>query len=390
MTDYKSLLDYAKTDTQRNVIKACIKAGSNSKASKLLGTGRRSIDKAVNRVKEHAARQGFAPEHDMKKPAPQGFHVKGVSSLYDDEGNLKIQWVKTSADKDDELRRVMDAFTEAFADMRGASYDVSAPSQVNDDLLTVYPMGDPHIGMYAWAEEAGEDFDCDIAERNLTNAVKNLVERSPDSKTAIVLNLGDFFHSDSLENRSLNSGHSFDVDSRWSKVLWIGAKAMIQCVYSALKKHEKVIVKNVIGNHDTHTSQALSLALSLYFENNDRVDVDSSPSRFWFYKFGKVLIGSTHGDTVKPEKLGGIMATNKPQDWGNTVHRYWYTGHIHSRNAMELDGCMWESFRTLAAKDAWHASKGYSSGRDMVSIHHHKDYGEIERHTISLSMLRAA
>lgn len=390
MTDYKSLLPYAKTDAQREAIKACISAGSNQKAAKLLGKQRRTVDKAVNRVKEYAARQGFAPDHDMSKPAPQGFHVKGTSTLYDDQGNLKIQWVKTQADKDDELRRVLDAFTEAFSDYKGASKAVAVPSNSMDELLTVYPMGDPHIGMYAWAEEAGEDFDCDIAERNLTSAVKNLVERSPNSKTAIVLNLGDFFHSDSLENKSLNSGHSFDVDSRWSKVLWIGARAMIQCIHSALEKHQNVIVKNVIGNHDTHTSQALALALSLYFENNKRVTVDNSPSKFWFYQFGKVLIGSTHGDTVKPEKLGGIMATNKPQEWGKTVHRYWYTGHIHSRNAMELDGCMWESFRTLAAKDAWHASKGYSSGRDMVSIHLHKDHGEVERHTISLSMLRAA
>jgi len=390
MTDYEAILPYAKTDAQRTAIKACIKTGSNNKAATMMGIGRRVVDKHVKRVKEYAARQGFAPEFDMKKPAPQGFHVKGVSSLYDDEGNLKIQWVKTQADKDDVLRRIIDAFTEAFSDVRGDSETVQVPAHADCDLLTVYPMGDPHIGMYAWAEEAGEDFDCEIAERNLTNAVKNLVERSPSSHTAIVLNLGDFFHSDSLENRSLNSGHSFDVDTRWTKVLWIGAKAMIQCVYSALAKHQQVIVKNVIGNHDTHTSQALSLALSLYFENNDRVIVDSSPSRFWFYQFGSVLIGSTHGDTVKPEQLGGIMATNRPKEWGNTEHRYWYTGHIHTKNAMELHGCLWESFRTLAAKDAWHASKGYSSGRDMVSIHHHKDFGEVERHTISLSMLRAA
>lgn len=46
-----------------------------------------------------------------------------------------------------------------------------------------------------------------------------------------------------------------------------------------------------------------------------------------------------------------------------------------------------ESFRTLAAKDAWHSSMGYQSGRDMKCILFHKDWGEVERHTVSVQML---
>ncbi len=162
---------------------------------------------------------------------------------------------------------------------------------------------------------------------------------------------------------------------------------MRQCIEAALRKHQKVHVINEIGNHDDHTAQVLTLALAMAYENNKRVTFDEGPGRFHYFRFHDVFIGVTHGDTVKPDKLGGIMATDNPEDWGATKRRYWYTGHIHTRNVFEVPGCEVESFRTLAAKDAWTASMGYRSGRDMYCIVHHKNYGEVERHRKDILML---
>ena len=123
------------------------------------------------------------------------------------------------------------------------------------------------------------------------------------------------------------------------------------------------------------------------YEKNPRVTFDDGPGRFHYHQFGDVLIGVTHGDTVKPEKLGELMATDRPKEWGETTFRYWLTGHIHNRKVYELSGCMVESFRTLAPKDAWTASMGYRSGRDMYSIAIHKRFGEVERHRTDIIML---
>jgi hypothetical protein len=46
-----------------------------------------------------------------------------------------------------------------------------------------------------------------------------------------------------------------------------------------------------------------------------------------------------------------------------------------------------EAFRTLAARDAWHAGQGYRAGRDMRLLVHHKDFGEVERHRCDIAML---
>jgi hypothetical protein len=148
-----------------------------------------------------------------------------------------------------------------------------------------------------------------------------------------------------------------------------------------------VIVKAVPGNHDPQAIWALAFTLSAYFSNEPRVEVDLGPSKFWFYRFGKVLLGSTHGDTAKPEQLGAIMACDRAEDWGKTKYRYFYTGHIHSSNKKEFPGMVWESFRTLAAQDSYAAGHGYRAGRDMLAIVHHKDWGEVERHRCDVAMI---
>ncbi len=385
----EALREFA-TEAQEKVLDAVINcSGNKTQAAKTLKINIRSVQRTIKAIEKKAAMQGHSPEHDMTKPAAPGFAISGTSTLYDVDGNIKIQWVKTQLNKEKYLDAVKEALLDVFDEYEGKSQKIRAPIIFgHKDLLAVYPMGDPHLGMYAWADECGEDFDCDIAKKNLCDAVDNLVDRSPPAHTAIILNLGDFFHADNQSNQTSQSGNSLDVDSRWARVIKIGVQAMIQCVYSALKKHKKVVVRNVIGNHDDHSSQMLSIAMDLFFSNNPRVVVDDSPSHFWYYQHGKVLLGSTHGDMAKPDKLEGIMAADKKVEWGQTDYRYWLTGHIHNQQVKEFAGCVWESFRTLAAKDAWHSAMGYRAGRDMKAIIYHKDFGEVERHTMSIAMLK--
>lgn len=322
-------------------------------------------------------------------PAPDGMYVRSVSTLVDGQtGAIKQQWVKADKIKEAQEKALIAAIMAAFVDAPKVP-EIPAPEILDSDLLTVYPMGDPHLGMYAWAAETGADFDLDIAERNLVAATVRLVMASPPSEEALIVNVGDFFHGDTSANRTLRSGHALDVDTRWAKVLRVGARTMRTCIDTALTRHKRVRVVNEIGNHDEHTSQAMTLALSMLYENNPRVSFDDSPAKFHYHVFGKNLIGITHGDTVKPDALGGIMATDRPEDWGATKFRYWLTGHVHNRRVFELPGCLVESFRTLAGKDSWTAASGYRAGRDMQSLVLHREFGERERHHIDISALEA-
>jgi hypothetical protein len=255
--------------------------------------------------------------------------------------------------------------------------------------LCVYPQGDPHVGLHSWWAEAGEDFDLKIAERLMCAAIDRLVAIAPASETALLLNLGDMFHADNQKNES-QSGHKLDVDGRWAKVQQIGLKAMLYCIRRLLEKHLRVILRINRGNHDGHSAYALALMISCYFHDEPRVEVDLSPSFTWYLQFGQVFIGSTHGDTIKGPDMPAIMAADCPEQWGATKHRYWYVGHVHHQDIKEYRGATVEYFRTLAARDAWHAGQGYRAGRDMRLIVHHREHGEVERHRADIGMLDAA
>ena len=210
---------------------------------------------------------------------------------------------------------------------------------------------------------------------------------SPACENAVIINLGDWYHADNQEGVTTRSGHSLDMDGRYAKMARVGIKVMRQCIESALNRHKNVRVINVIGNHEDTSSIMLSICLANVYEKEPRVTIDTSPGAFNYVRHGKVLIGCHHGHSCKPDKLPGVMATDKAKDWGETMYRYWYIGHVHHQSLKDYAGVTVESFRTLAAKDAYAHSGGYRATRDMKAIIMHKEYGEVSRKTVNPSML---
>lgn len=361
--------------------------GSITEAARVLNLNRNTFQHRVN-----VARDKFPDE--LKKLAtdrtPAGHITKGVSTLYDADGNIKAQWVKSSVD----WQRAEEAFKQSIADLcdglKGKAAPCPAPEQSNDDLLTVIPMGDPHFGLMSWARETGENFDLEIAERVTFDAVDRLCSLTPATGTALLLNLGDYFHADDSTNRTPRGGNVLDVDGRFSKIASTGFRAMIRCIDRLLEKHGKVIVRNNPGNHDPHQAAMLTIAVQAYYHNEPRVEVNDSPSGFFFYRFGKVLIGSTHGDGAKLTALPMIMANDAPEDWAAARFRVWHCGHFHHDQVKDQVGCTVETHRTLAAGDAWHRYQGYRSHRDMKAIVYSREYGEVNRIRCGVEMLGEA
>ena len=382
----EKLKDYA-TDRQKEFIDAVNAHRGIRSAARSLGVQCSVVSESITSVRRKAAILGYSPDHDMTRTVPEGFLVRGVSTLYGEDGKPKLQWVKSRIDDEQREAFIRAAVESLCQDVTGLAPVVPPPAHSLQDILAVYPAGDPHFGMYAWGKESGDDFDLSIARRDTLAAVDRLVSSAPPAHTAIVLPLGDTMHMDDQSNRTPAHGNQLDADGRYVKVLQVCVQTYRHVILRCLEKHQRVVCRFVSGNHDPHASWALAFAISAYFDNEPRVEVDLSPSPFWYYRFGKVLIGATHGDTIKQEQLLGVMAADKSKDWGETEYRYWYTGHIHHQTVKELPGVTCESFRTLAPKDAWAASRGYRAGRDMRLIVHHREFGEIERHRCDVGML---
>ncbi len=375
------------TPRQIVILDAIEKQGSHGKAARELGISRQSVDQAFRAVTKRAAKVDPALHNN---DAPPGYRLKGVSTMRDAQGNKILEWVKTTKETES-AQAIFENFKAAVAeDPPPVRAKIKAPSEPCIDLLTIYPMGDPHLGMLAWRAETGSDFDIKIAERNLCAAVDQLVGLAPASKQALIINLGDFFHADNSTARTPASGHALDVDSRWAKVLRVGIRTMAYCIDAALAKHESVRVICEIGNHDPHTAIMLAICLDHHYKNNPRVQIDTSPNPFHWLEFGRCLIGVTHGHNTKPDRLPGIMAHDQAEAWGRTTWRYWYTGHVHHESVKEYPGCKVETFNTLAPRDAWHNAQGYRADRSMVLDVLHRDRGRIKRHVVGIEEIEQA
>lgn len=317
---------------------------------------------------------------------PEGHQIKGVSALLDAHGNVSAQWVKTK-EGERSVEAVADAFKEAFADWMPPPFPDNGAPDTDDDLLTIYPIADLHLGLKASADECGAAFDLDIATERFRDTTAKLFARSPNSNTALILQLGDFTHADDDLAMTPTSKNILQVSDRQLDVIKAGVQMMIDYVYHALTKHERVIVKCLKGNHDLNSWVALYVALDQHFRDNDRVTVDGGAADYWFFRWGMNLIGAHHGHRLKPPEMAGAMATECAEDWGQTLYRIFLHGHLHHEIVKEVLGVRVECFRTLAEQDAHHAGK-YNSNKSLISITLHKQNGEDGRAKINLPPTR--
>lgn len=381
--NYRELAKFCETPIERAYFDCIIEEGGDRvRAAEAMGVSINAIGKGVHRVRKRARKAGYSPECGVDVAVPSGYVIKGVSTNYDGEGNIKQQWVKTQRDRENMLEKLTDAVNAIIEPVRGLARIVTAPTNTSGKFMTLYPIAEPHMGMYSCAEETGADYDTKIAETLLLNSMEELVDSAPNSDEGVIANLADYFHTDNSNNRTLQSGNILDVDTRWGKVFQVGVRAKRECINLALKKHKHVTVMSGIGNHDEHSIFALMMMMQAYFENEPRVTIKLPFNPFAYHTFGKNLIGLHHGNGVKASNLPLIMASDMPEAWGDSSYRVFIRGHIHHKEVKEHPGCIVESFRSIAAKDSWHNGAGYRSSRAMEAIVYDYEGGEHGRHIV--------
>lgn len=320
------------------------------------------------------------PEHGEAFEVPKGHVVKGVSALLNADGEKVLEWVKTKEGQLDPLE-IVETLKQAFSDYKPAAKPAKAPSTPAEEILTLLPANDWHVGMFAWNKEVGADWDLKIAEDTIGRAVEDTIARSPSSGECIILGGGDLLHADNSNNTTAKSGNILQVDGRYQKVVGVAVKLMVRTTDAALKRHQRVTLRILPGNHDEHSSVAIAYFLLAWYRNEPRVTVDVDPSLFFWRRFGSVMLGATHGHTVKIALMPGIMASRRAEDWGVTKFRYVHGFHLHhsAKTATEGDGVICEVHQAPIPQDAWHFGSGFLSGRSLQAITYHKQFGEIGR-----------
>jgi hypothetical protein len=307
---------------------------------------------------------------------PPGHTIRKVSSLLDGQGQVRAQWIQAPREEVEKWEQFWKACEASVAPYRGLAEPANQAPLSTDDLLTVYVVGDAHIGLHAWAPETGDNFDLKIAEQELVRATELLIDRTPASTRATFLNVGDWFHTQGDDQRTPTSGVKLDADSRFGKIAEIGFRTMRRCTDRLL--------------HDPHMARMLAMWMRAVYEREPRVIVEDNNRPYLYQVHGKNLLGYFHGDGAKLEQMPSIMAADKPVEWGASIYRNWLGGHVHHKIRKEFPGCSVETFQTLAPKDYWHTHKGYRSGQSMSAITFDREFGETTRSTVDIRLVRAA
>lgn len=374
------------TDKQKEYIDAINECGSNRKAAKKLGINPAGIDQGMKSVRKKAALAGYSPEHDMTRTVPSPFVVKGVSTYYNKDGKPSGQWVKSQVDADKREQFMLEAIEALKEDI--PRLDATLPPPLgNDKLLNCYVITDYHMGMLAWDEECGENWDLKIAEELIVKWFAQAIHQSPDADTAIFAQLSDFLHFDGMDAVTPASKHLLDVDSRFSKLVRASIRILRQVITMLLQKHQKLHIIMADANHDPVSQIWLREWFSVLYENEPRVSVDTSPNPYNAYEFGKTALFFHHGHKRNVANVAHVFASQFREMFGRTKYAYAHMGHLHHVDVKENNLMIVEQHRTLAANDAYGARGGYLSGRDAKVITYSKDYGEVSRLTINSDML---
>ena len=386
------LIDYAKTERQREAIKAWEDCGEVvAKAAGVLGVSPSTVRDHIAAVKNFAAQRGYSDNFDARRLVPEGEIVIGRSIYTSDDENNKV-WLKTKrtmteAERDKALQGFVDGLTKGLPQYKPKAKPKA--KKYDPNLLPSIVIGDAHFGMRADSRETKEqDYDTKIAAKSHLEAIDYLVDVSTASEHSLLVNVGDFIHANGSAGTTFG-GTRLDVDTRIEVVLETAAQTFIFAIEKMLSKHQNVSVIMARGNHDSDTAIALALILKFYYSKEPRVNILDPHGFFHTLQFGATLIAVHHGDKVKAPKLAAILPRMLPDQWSSTNYRKWLVGHIHHQNAIETDnGVFVESFGTLAFPDSYHASHGYSASSVMTQITFHRDGGEALRHVYQIRASR--
>lgn len=325
------------------------------------------------------------------EPPPPDFALARVSTMSRGDGSEVVRWQSFDRAKADAHAALMKAWGDhaTAARIEGVARPAPLPDRTSETTLTIYPIGDHHLGMLAWWRETGESWDLEKGVESLQLAGSELVRRAEPSGRALIVNLGDFKHAP--DNRQITPGHGnkLDVDGRSAKIDRAGVALMVGVIDAALTKHRHVTVHNLPGNHDPEFAAAFALMLECWYRNEPRVHIADANPAHQYYRFGQNLIGMHHGDGTPSSELPAIMAVDMAEDWGQTLFHMWLCGHVHHKiKDKEHPGCTVECFRILPPGDAWHARR-YRAGRGMTAITIDQDFGEVGRATIGIEQVQA-
>lgn len=312
------------------------------------------------------------------EPVPEPYYVKGKSQYYDKDGKVAGVWVKSDIDRERWFEIAQQAAKEFYEDLPAIKV-APAPTDYDTDIIPWFNIGDAHVGMLAHGDETGKSFDLKIAERELCEAMAILIDECNPHERCVIQDMGDFTHYQDFKAES-ESGHIFDYDTRYPKMIRVAIRIFRFIVERALTKFKHVDVIINQGNHSRSNDIWMRELIDVAYGDTGRVHALNNESVFIPYRMGNTFVMSHHSDKCKPNRLCDVMVSDFRQDYGETTYHYIDIGHIHTRTvSREYADITVESWNQLAASDKYAHDGGWRSRSCLHRVDRSRTYGEVGR-----------
>lgn len=379
--EHLKYLEYCNTEREKEVVQLIAEYGNPSAAAKSEGVDGSNHRGLWRTIRSRAALKGYAPGH-FEHGVAEGFNMGKVTVQRNALGLVERVWERQHPEG--RAAELMIERIEAHT-YRPAPV-IKTPSKTLKKLLSLYTLTDFHLGMYAWEDETGDNWNEKIAEETLLNAINDMCNRAPDSETAILNIQGDFLHWDGLLALTPSSRHVLDADTRYGKLVDLALDVLDWAITRLLQKHKKVKVIIAEGNHDEAGSIWLRKHIKKMWKKNTRVQVDDTEFPFYAHQHGSIMLAFHHGHKMKNKDLPALFSSEPRYRtmWGSSSICYIHTGHYHhaEQDISEMGGAIVERHPTLAARDSYAARHGYVSWRAARVITYDEKDGEVERATV--------
>ena len=321
---------------------------------------------------------------------------RGIKEATDEAGvddkDVKHGWLKTKQAslffknpnfKIEELNEIQKIKDECIKEVKlyAPKYHAIETIKSTDTHLLVIDIADLHIGKLATAFETGEDYNSQIAVKRAKDGLQGILNKAKgfDIDKVLFVAGNDILHTDNTR-RTTTGGTPQDTDGMWYDNFIMAKNLYIELLEKLMSFAEVEVVYNP-SNHDyTHGFFLMQLIEAHFSKSTIRFNVDLKHRKA--FKYGKNLIGTTHGDGAKIENLPLLLATEFPILWSETKHRYIYSHHIHHKTSKDFIGVTFETLRSPSGSDSWHHKNGYTGvPRAVEGYVHHKEFGQIARLT---------
>ena len=279
----------------------------------------------------------------------------------------KEQQVKDAAAYRDLKHRWLDDFKDLIPNKKAKLPKINLKSNARPYALVISPT-DFHWGKYGWADETGDGYDLETARSRLFDKTNELISRLPGKPEEIILAAGsDWFHVDN-DLGTTTKGTPQDMCASPAQILMSGCDLAREHI-DLLRQVAPIRITFMAGNHDRHSTTALMMYLSAYYKDDDDITVITSPKTRQYLTYGTTLLGFTHGDKVRENKLGPLMSSESREEWGTHPHHVWFHGHLHHQTLVERDGCTIIQLPSLAGHDRYHYRGGYTINNPGLAAH---------------------